>query len=77
MGDIRVPVRYGHSRLSRGDRPVPAWMAGGLDTLCVLGLDATSLEFLIECLPHEDGFTKGLRELRDLAKDELWARETL
>ena len=77
MADIRVHVRYGPSRLLRGERPIPTWMAGELDTLCVLGLDATSLEFLIDHLPREDGFTKGLRELRDRAKDELWARETL
>ena len=77
MSDMRAYVRYGPSRLLRGERPVPTWMAGGPDTLCVLGLDATSLEFLIEHLPREDGFTKGLRELRDLAKDELWAREVL
>ena len=77
MSDLRVYVRYGPSRSLRGERRVPTWYAGGVDTLCLLGLDAAALEFIIEKLPYDDYFTKGLRDHRDQAKEELWLREAL
>jgi hypothetical protein len=55
---------------------VPFWDSGRPRSLAVLGLDAAAFDFLLDYLPADDGFTKGLRELRDMARDELWARES-
>lgn len=42
--------------------------------LIALALNPELIEFLIEELPHNDGFTKELVALRDRMKDLLWER---
>jgi hypothetical protein len=74
---MKAHVRYGPSRYLTREEELPEWLPDGANTLVGLGLGAGSIEFLLQYLPQDDGFTKGLRELRDIAKDELWAREAL
>lgn len=73
---IKRPVRTLGSSLILREELVPLWDVSEGYPVAAIVMDPLSLEFILDHLPVDDGFTKGLRELRDLAKDVWWGRAT-